>query len=298
MDLNKMESYPVFRPLVMSDKLIFDEAFSEIQPQVSELTFTNLFGWRSVYDLGISTIEEFLLIRSTKPAQNMYFGPIGCGDKPGVIRKILNDDPEAGFFRIPESTRELIEGDDFFTLSEDPDNSDYIFKADDLITLRGRKYDGKRNLIKKFRTVNKYEYLKIDGTNSMRIMEFEKKWCAIKDCDNTEGLNNERHALGEMAANFSGFDLRGGAILIDGSTKAIGIGEELNKNMFVIHILKAEPKIKGLYQTMMNELVANECGRYDFVNMEQDLGIEGLRKAKLSYNPIGMVKKYFIRRRK
>ena len=111
-----------------------------------------------------------------------------------------------------------------------------------------------------------------------------------------EGLFEERQAIREMIANCAEFDLVAGAIRVERKICALAIAQRLNPNTLVMHVLKANPNIPGLYQLIFNEFLSREARGYEFVNLEQDLGVEGLRKSKLSYHPSGMIKKYKISR--
>jgi len=127
-----------------------------------------------------------------------------------------------------------------------------------------------------------------------KCLKFEDRWCTIKNCDRIEGLSNERRAIGEMVANYSDFELIGGIIKIQGNISAIALAQRLNLDTLVMHVLKADPNISGLYQAMLQEFLTHEAGSFNYVNLEQDLGIEGLRKSKQSYHPVKMIKKYTI----
>ena len=285
--------YPQFRPIDISDKSLFGEAFKNHPPHISEFTFTNLYAWKYVYKLSISDLNGLIILRSDETVIPRFFNPIGRGDVKSVITKIL-DDSGGSFIRLPEETKTLFGGDDKFKIEPDPDNSDYLFNAEDLVKLPGKKYDGKRNLIKNFKSTYQYEYIALDSSNAGDALEFEDAWCSIKDCDNVTGLYNERDALREIIANFSNFKLIGGAINTEGMIRAVAIGERLNESTLVMHILKADPNITGLYQVMMNEFLSREAHAFKFINLEQDLGIEGLKKFKLSYHPVEMVNKYTL----
>ena len=136
--------------------------------------------------------------------------------------------------------------------------------------------------------------MKLDASDISRCLEFEEKWCSIKDCDSVEGLNNERNAIKEMVSNFSEFNLIAGAVEIKNSILALAIAERLNLNTLVMHVLKADPNVPGLYQVMMNEFLEASGGAFEYVNLEQDLGVEGLRRSKESYHPVKMINKYSI----
>ena len=285
--------YPQFRPIDITDKPLFDEAFRAHPPRISEFTFTNLYAWRHVYKFSISSLDGFIILRSCEISSPRFFDLIGNGNPKPAISQIL-DNSGGSFIRLPEGTKALFNGDDKFKIEPDPDNSDYLFKTEDLINLPGKKYDGKRNLIRKFRSAYDYEYVALNASNAESVLEFEDAWCSIKDCDNVTGLYNERDALRDIIANFSNFKLTGGAIKVEGMIRAVAIGERLNKDTGVMHILKADPNVTGLYQVIMNEFLSGEGSGFKFINLEQDLGIEGLRKSKLSYHPVEMVRKYTL----
>jgi hypothetical protein len=90
------------------------------------------------------------------------------------------------------------------------------------------------------------------------------------------------------------FNLKAGALRVNGQISAVCIAESLNPQTLVIHVLKGAQGKTGIYQTMFNEFLSREAARYSFINMEQDLGIEGLRKSKESYHPLTLVKKFSL----
>jgi uncharacterized protein len=287
--------YPSFRPLEKTDKSLFDQAFRLDPPEISEYTFTNLYAWRTIYAFQISQLEGFIILSSqAEQARPKFYDPIGTGDKKQVIEKIAAETGSV-FVRLPESTVRLLTADRRFTLEHDPDNSDYLFKVEDLVQLKGKKYDGKRNLIKKFKSTYRYEYTRLAQEELQECLAFEEQWCMIKDCDGVKSLDQERQAFHQMLSGCSSLGLVAAGIRVDGKICALALAEKLNPQTLVLHILKAHPEMAGLYQTINREFLAHEASGYAYVNMEQDLGIEGLRKAKLSYHPAAMVKKYTLR---
>ena len=94
--------------------------------------------------------------------------------------------------------------------------------------------------------------------------------------------------------NYSDFELIGGMIKIQGNISAVALAQRLNPDTLVMHVLKADHNVGGLYQVMLQEFLTHEAGSFNYVNLEQDLGIEGLRKSKQSYHPVEMVKKYIL----
>ncbi len=265
-------------------------------PEISEFTFANLYAWRRAYDISLSALDTFLILRAGRYGAGTFFAPVGKGDIKRVITRILLD-TRGTCIRTPETIARLCDKDGHFDVVPDSDNSDYVFRVEDLVALSGKKYDGKRNLIKKFRTSYAYEYVPLDGDNAGACLAFEDAWCSVKSCDSVEGLRNERVAIGEMISSFEEFGLTGGMISIGGEAKAAAVAGRLNPDTLVMHILKAAPDLAGLYQTMLHEFLSREARGFKLVNLEQDLGVEGLRKAKLSYHPSAMVKKYILRPR-
>jgi hypothetical protein len=285
--------YRDFRPLEIEDIGLFNQAFKNKPVLISEFTFANLYAWREIYRFEVAFIDSMIILRSRPGGQTRFFEPIGKGDTRAVIENILKDSGGV-FIRIPEATKAMFENEPRYKIAADIDNYDYLYKTDDLIALKGKKYDGKRNLIKKFRSMHEYEYMKLDHSHVDECFEFEELWCTIKDCDSVEGLNNERKAIREMIKNCELFGLIAGAIKLKGKIRAVAIGQRLNYNTLVMHVLKADPNLAGLYQLIFNEFLSREAKGFELVNLEQDLGIKGLRKSKLSYHPVGMIKKFSL----
>ena len=282
-----------FSALSWEHKELFDRVLKDDHPQISEFTFTNLFSWRNSYTFEVSLFEQALLVRSLQDASIRYFPPIGASDPAAVIRQVLTRSPGV-FVRVPEVMAAFFINDTDFHVTEDPDNFDYVYLREDLVSLPGRKYDGKRNLIKNCMVGQAVVYEQITSAQSTTILSFEQSWCEIKDCDHVLGLAHERAALQEIVAHFAKLPLRAACLSIAGQVKALIIAEALNPQTVVIHILKADPAITGSYQVMLHEFLKRDASDFVYVNMEQDLGIAGLRKAKQSYHPCSMVKKYTI----
>ncbi len=124
--------------------------------------------------------------------------------------------------------------------------------------------------------------------------DLQDAWCDIRKCDATPGLASEALAVKEALTNFETLGIRGGAIRIDGRVEAFTLGEPLNSDTVVIHIEKTNPAYDRLYPTINRSFLEKEWSGYRYVNREQDLGEEGLRKAKESYFPHHMENKYSI----
>jgi len=286
-------SYPEFRPLELSDLDDFSRASREDPLGTSELVFSNLYAWRDSYKMKVARLNDFLLLRSDAAKQPEFLPPLGRGDKKALVEKVLCGSGGI-FIRAPEKVVALFENDARFKLDLHRDDADYLYRVKDLVALTGSKYDGKRNLIKKFKATQRYEYFSLLPANIPECLEFEEEWCRLKNCEKTQGLSDERRAIRDLFAHFALFQLVGGAIRVQGKICAVAFGQRLNADTLVLHVLKANPNLKGLYQVMNQEFLAHEGNSFEYVNMEQDLGLPGLRKAKLSYHPLRLINKYTI----
>ena len=176
----------------------------------------------------------------------------------------------------------------------DIDNSDYVYSARDLIRLSGRKYHRKKNHLNRFLREYRFEYRNLDMELVECFLDMQEKWCQMKECVEKPELLSEDFAIHRALTYFEELDFKGGAIQIDSRIEAFSLGEPLNDSTAVIHIEKANPEIPGLYTAINQFFCSNACSGMEYINREQDLGLEGLRKAKESYYPHHMVKKYTI----
>ncbi len=286
--------YPKFRHLELSDKAEFDSAFKAHPPENSEYTFTNLYSWKDAHDFRASKLEGSILLEAKQAGRDVYYPPIGGKQPQAVIKKVLMETAGSRFVRVPESVKSLFEGDESVHSADDRANADYIYPAQDLIKLEGRKYDGKRNLIKNFRSKHQYEYVQVAKDTVPEILRFQDIWCVEKGCGQSKSLQDESEAVRVMLKHLDMFGLKAGAIRCSGKISAVCIAEALNPLTIVIHVLKGTQSMTGIYQTVYNEFLTREAGGFKFVNMEQDLGIEGLRKAKESYHPVRLLKKFSL----
>jgi uncharacterized protein len=286
-------SYPAFRPITLEDKAVFDAAFRAHPPGNSEYTFTNLYSWRSAHDFIISKRDDLIILASLLAGRSEYYPPIGGGDSAKTIKTILLE-TRSKFIRIPEEVKVLFDKDPSIHAVEDRANADYLFLAQDLIRLEGRKYDGKRNFIKNFKSKYEYEYIPVTEDIVQEVLSFQDVWCVERGCSQSKSLLDESEAVKIMLTHLKQFHCKAGAIRVHGKICAVCIAERLNPRTLVIHVLKGARGMTGIYQTIFNEFLSREAAGYQFVNMEQDLGIEGLRKSKESYHPVSLARKFTL----
>lgn len=293
-----------FSEITLGSKAEFDHYISLHNPQISELTFTNFFAWRYFYRFRYSVISGLLCVIAVpcrgEPFAMMPLGDVNEENLSAAYSKLKKYFGKMGWRLV---FRKITAGEiEFFrkriaseaSIVYDRDNSDYLYKTDDLICLRGKKYDGKRNHINKFKKLYTYEYVPLECSlldECARIME---QWCLEKNCECRNGKYCERKANLELLNDFKTLGCNGALIKVDGVYEAFTAGEMLNENTAVIHIEKARSSIKGLYTFINQQFAEKEWSETTYINREQDLGLEGMRKAKLSYHPVRLIDKYTV----
>jgi uncharacterized protein len=294
--------FPAFKSIELEDYDLFTEALTSYRPRISELTFTNLFIWRSHYRFQWSLYKDWLLIIGTDPENGLYaMEPVGPPSRREVTELLLTwmkDGKGTAQPRIERSDgvlRSELEGARNLVIEPTRDHFDYVYLRKDLVELAGNKYRSKRNHINKLlRTYSQVEYLSIGREYIEDCLDLQEKWCSLKRCDDDLSLMAEWEAIREILAHIDRFPLRGGVLLIDGKVEAFTLGEPLTPDTAVIHIEKANAEIPGLY-ALVNQRCCEFCwDAITYINREQDLGMSGLREAKLSYYPNHFVEKFRI----
>ena len=289
-----------FKPIEIQDKEALNRFFLQDPPKTSELTFTNLFIWRHHYrPIWLQRENCLLIILESDGVSPFCLQPIGPGNKRNAldflceqIRRLTQD---VKVCRVSEEFVEKHVDPNHYASFYDRDNSDYVYLSEDLIGLSGRRYHKKKNLLNKFTKNYTFEYRHLDIELVECLLDMQEKWCRIKECEGKPDLLAEDRAVYEALTHFEDLDYKGGAIEIDSRVEAFSLGEPLNSDTAVIHFEKANPEIPGLYNAINQLFCSNEWSDIKYINREQDMGIEGLRKAKESYNPHHMVNKYTLR---
>jgi hypothetical protein len=265
-----------------------------------DFSFANMCSWRFLYKSEYAIVNRFLLIRfrieeDDRPA---YMFPLGEGNLAQVIRLLEKDALAQGHpLRIlgvtPEgknSLEQVFPGG--FRFIAERDYSDYIYLRSDLITLSGKKYQAKRNHINKFTKLYRYEYRPITPELVPECLALECKWYKANRTDSdAEELSYERRSLTFALRHAVELGLTGGAICVDGQIVAFAFGAPINSDTFAVHVEKADIRYDGAYSVMNFEFAAHIPEQYIYINREEDLGIPGLRQAKLSYRPFLLLEK-------
>lgn len=255
----------------------------------------NLMVWQGVYHNRFCEEDGVLYLRSGEEPDFKYSLPF-CDDLRAAVEYIKNQCGKYPRFYAQEGARldefKRIYGNDYI-FCEYRDAFDYIYNREDLATLKGKKYHGKRNHISAFSKQYNWKYEKVDASNTDKVKECAKKWYQ-ENKDRFDGtMECEQKGLYMLLDNLDKFSARAGAITVDGNVVAFTLGTPLNRETFDIHIEKALKSYETAYTVINQQFAENELNDFEYINREDDLGLAGLRKAKLSYKPQRLLKKYF-----
>ncbi len=285
----------MWKKIDIEDKQLLDGYLKNTGSEISELSFTNLFLWQPGQDIRYREMDGFLVIRDGLKDYR-YFFPVGTGDLAQVINHIReqHEGGPLGFRCLDESMKDALEKamPGKFTITHTPDRDDYIYSVQDLIDLPGRKYRNKRNFVLGFQRDYNFAYHRLTAGTVDLVVHSQLEWCNERNCEHFADLHREKLGIMRVLEHFEDLDYVGGYIEVDEKVQAFTFGEAISDDMVVIHIEKANDRIRGLYQFINQHFLEQEWKDYSFVNRECDLGIEGLSKAKQSYKPERLIRKY------
>lgn len=293
-----------FKSLELKDRDIINSYLAGQNYRASDLCFTNLFCWGKKFDTQYAISDHWLFIRfKDNNGRNSYLKPIGAGDLKLAINDIVED--HASFdspFQMRGLTKEMIEEveavmPDQFDYRLNRSVSDYIYTTDKLIHLKGKKLQSKRNHINRFNRENVWEYRPLHGdpVSAAECKRMLAEWMDVNHEDEDPSLKVDDHATTMMLNHFDYLGLRGGVICVEGQIVAFTIGEPLTKDTFVVHVEKAFSSINGAYSIINQQFIEHEASGFTYVNREEDMGLDNLRQAKMSYQPDILLEKYNAR---
>ncbi len=288
-----------FKDITLADKDTITSFTMKSDRRNCDLSFSNLCSWRFLYDTQFAVVDNFLVFKFWAGEQLAYMMPVGTGDLKAVLWELIEDARKENqhfcMLGVCSNMRADLEAilPEQFTFTEDRDYADYIYLRSDLSTLKGKKFQAKRNHINRFRnTYPDYEYTPITPDRIQECLDLEAEWCKVNNCDQQEGTGNERRALIYALHNFEALGLTGGILHVNSKIVAFTFGMPINHETFGVHVEKADTSIEGAYAMINYEFANRIPEQYIYINREEDLGIEGLRKAKLSYQPATILEKY------
>ncbi|MFH1368500.1 MAG: phosphatidylglycerol lysyltransferase domain-containing protein [Elusimicrobiota bacterium] len=298
-----LKEFPHSSKIELESRGIFEAAYRNLPPSVSDLVFTNLFSWQDIYPYRISAVDRFLLIHYREDDKYIFlppllldgkinaadFGPAFASAAQCIGDFCSKHGLGAEFRFVPELYLKYMKKD-AYAPAQERDYSDYMYKRDNLARLPGQKYSAKRNLIKQFQRKYSGAYEPLSENNLHLVYKLLE----------TDGSKTDYKVIERMVKNFVPLGLTGGLLISSGQVIAGTIGTVVGNflykkgcyNAAVVHFEKARLDHKGAYQAINNYFSSTLGENIDYVNREEDLGLEGLRKAKMSYHPDRLIEKY------
>ena len=271
-------------------------------------TVLDTFIWKDMYNTQIHIEEDAALILM-KDEKGYFAAMPYCREEElpkyfDMLRTYFNEELKSPL-RIDLADEEAINAlglfdNPDFVVEEEFDLKDYLYDAEELRTLPGKKYQKKRNLINKFMKEyeGRWQYKTLCCVDEYFLEEFMKKWVDIRlaeGVDSKDTLILEKDGVIDILRNCDKVTFRVGGIFIDEQLEAFTIGSyNKREQMAVISIEKGNSEIPGIYQVINQQFLLNSYEDARLVNREDDMGIEGLRQAKESYNPIGYARKFRV----
>lgn len=288
--------YPKFKPLGVEDKDSISRHLKLTARNTCELSIGNIFLWKGSDNTQLTCINHNICLLLSQPNEPPYFlEPLGY-HKPAETTDIMlkhigriSRASESFVSRLPEK----------YKLESLRSHFDYVYSAKDLAELKGRKFDGKRNHIKRFK-IKFPDCELVELTPAFKkesFLLFEKWFRARKESRYFSKLtfDAQKNAVANAFIDFELLDLLGGAFLVNGKLKGFTIGSRLNPETVSVHFIYSDPELPGIFQTILWEACNKTYSGFKYVNLEQDLGIPGLRTAKLSYHPLKLEEKFEVK---
>lgn len=293
----------MFKDIDIDCKNILDKYFNLVDYEACEYCFTTLYMWKDLYKTKYYVEDDFAIVAGEYENKGFIILPLASKENMNkafdfIIKNFEKGNKQIHLKAIDKEVVEYLKNiyGERFEYIEERNNFDYIYEGESLRTLSGRKNQKKRNHLNSFikEYGNRVGYKKLEEVDFDECINLLKDWSEDKE-DSIE-LDSEFKAINRIFKNYKELKntLKISGIYIDSKLEAFSIGEMLNDNMAVIHVEKANADIRGLYPYINQQFLLNEFSDVEFVNREEDLGIEGLRKAKLSYHPVKFAEKYTV----
>ncbi len=289
-----------FKPITIEDKALILSYTIPSNYLNCDLSFSNICSWHFLYDTEFAVVNDNLLIRFwiENRKRVAYMMPLGKGDITESLRLLEEDSLRQGhalcLLGITPDAKAILDQlkPGAFLYIPERDYFDYIYLREELATLKGKKFQSKRNHINNFNKKYNYKYVPLTEDLVPECLELECKWyrANLKEGEE-EALTFERRSMIYALENFRELDLTGGGLCVEGQIAAFTFGSPINHNTFGVHVEKADVNYEGAYAVINKEFASRIPEQYLYVNREEDLGIPGLRQAKLSYNPVILLEK-------
>ena len=281
-----------FRPIIVADADLLRSYMMESKCMNCDMNVANLCSWQFLYHTEYAIVEGFLVLRFVSDGHVTYMKPIGKGNLRHVLELLMADARSLGDTFIMACVCPCAQAlmDESmpasFTYSVDRDRADYLYLREKLVSLSGKKLQPKRNHISKFkRSYPSYEYRPLTADLVPECIRLGEEWCRTNDCREQRAMQAEQKMISYALKHIEELHIVGGTLFVEGRMVAFTFGARINAEAFDVCVEKADTTYDGAYAMINNEFVSRLPEDIVYINREEDLGLEGLRRAKLSYYP-------------
>jgi len=288
--------YPRMKPIERNDLEEIKRFLDLSTRSICELSITNLYIWRNFDNPRLTMMNGNLCIFISPPNEPPFFlEPIGSSALKGTADALL--ERSGRLSRVSEGFLQNLPIKSY-KIKCLRNQFDYVFLRSELAELKGKKFDAKRNHIRKFKKRHPdYKYVELTPDHKSEAAGLFEKWFSIrKESRHFPKLahDSQKKAVSEAFLNFRELDLCGGGIFLKGELICFTLGSGLNRDTVSVHLQYCDPSIQGTAQIILHEACERSYSKYRYVNLEQDLGIPGLRKSKLSWQPVQIMRKFQV----
>ena len=287
-----------FRDITIADRPWITACLRKSDYRGCEYSFANNMAWRRQHDSKIACFKDFYLCCAfdTEDGTPSFVYPAGEGDVREVIEAMRQFSGNLGkplhIWNVPPEQLAWLQEEYCITAEPNRDSWDYLYESGDLSRLAGRKYHQKRNFLHRFAQYNAEIF-------PMTERDFDDciTFGALRYNEKLEGDASgisEQFAIDTYFRHFKELELEGVVLRAEGRLIAFAVGEPLSADTFCVHIEKADTSFQGAYAAVNQAFAERIAPRFRYINREEDLGLEGLRKAKKSYHPVMMQEKYSV----
>ncbi len=291
-----------FRTPALADRQWMTDLLERSDTCGSLSSFGAMYIWADSFDVKVYRSEDSLLV--SEDDNGCYFFPVGDVDISKTIPLLRDDAHERGKpfcmigVELPQVEALVKAFPSQFEIAERRDIADYVYLSEQLANLPGKKYQSKRNHVSRFcRTYKDWCYEDITADNKPECAEMASRWFAERGINPSNESESDKHALEIALHDMEQLGFYGGLIRVGGQVVSMTLGERLCDNCFIVHFEKALEAFSTAYAVINQEFAKRLCGSYKYINREEDMGIEGLRKAKMSYHPDFLIRKFTITER-
>lgn len=288
-----------FKSVNPTDRAVFESFYDCKEIRNAESSFANLCAYSFIYHGEYAIVKNCLVTRIhfDYGKRISYHYPIGRGCQEEVLEALIEDaklkNYEMSLLCHPSDIAEDLKPR--FEFAPQRDFFDYLYLRSDLENLKGRKYQPKRNHINKFKALYDWEFKILGSQDKVECMKLEREWIAnsvLKNPNLEQDYRNEEKIVEYLFEHFDELGIFAGAIKVDGNIVAFSLGSSINRDTFDVHIEKANRDFEGAFAIINQQMAEHLPQNFVYINREEDLGIEGLRKAKQSYYPFQLIEKY------